>query len=289
MTIKTILVPLHDGDSGEAVLKTALAAARRFDAHIEVLHTHVSARDSFGYMTGTIRSGPASLLETVREAAEKAAKEDHARNRETFERFCVENDVPVVDSPPPPAPVSATWVERTGRKGEILMRRSRYASLFVIPRPQDEGTAGAILEILLLDTRRPALLAPPQPLADFGNRVLIAWNGSVEAARAVNSAMPFLMQAQAVTILTRLESDKPEYAPEEVLKFLGWNGVEAQVQGIDTESRPVGEAILAQAADVDADLLIMGGYGHSRMREMILGGATQHILGNATIPVFLAH
>lgn len=289
MSIKTLLVPLEDAESAETVLQTALAAARRFDAHIEVLHTHASPRDTIGYMTGTIRTGPSSLLEQVEEAAEKAAAEDHARNRSLFERFCSQNSVPVVDDPPPPKGVSATWVERSGRRSEILMRRSRYAALLVIPRPADRGAAGAVLEILLLDTRRPVLVAPPKSVADIGNRVLIAWNGSVEAARAVNSAMPFLVKADAVTILTRFEDGKPKYAPEELVKCLGWNGVTAQVQNIDTSSRSAGEAILAHAAGIDADLLVMGGYGHSRMREMILGGATQHILGHAEIPVFLAH
>jgi nucleotide-binding universal stress UspA family protein len=132
------------------------------------------------------------------------------------------------------------------------------------------------------------LVAPPKAPAKLGGTVAIAWNGSAQAARAVEGALPFLAGAK-VTVLTAAEKDEFVAAPAELSAYLAWHGVSASTATVEADSDAAGEALLAEAGKLGADLLVMGGYGHSRVREVILGGVTYHVLGNAEIPVLMAH
>jgi nucleotide-binding universal stress UspA family protein len=130
----------------------------------------------------------------------------------------------------------------------------------------------------------------PGPL---GERVLVAWDGSREAARAVSDALPILERAASVLVV----SISPESAPRRrgalpdaaIAVHLARHGIEAAVRSVETDQMDVGEALLASAADGNCDLLVMGAYAHSRLRELVLGGATQTVLARTTLPVLMAH
>ncbi|MFQ5958209.1 MAG: universal stress protein, partial [Alphaproteobacteria bacterium] len=133
------------------------------------------------------------------------------------------------------------------------------------------------------------LVVPPDARASLAHRVVVGWNGSVAAARAVAAAMPFLAAADAVTVLTTREGAEPRAAANDLALHLAWHGVGASAQTFETGGLSVGQALLAEAQDLGCDLLVIGGYGHGRMRELILGGVTRHLLAAAAMPMFVAN
>ncbi|AKU20461.1 universal stress protein [Massilia sp. NR 4-1] len=181
-----------------------------------------------------------------------------------------------------------------------LCLQARYADLVVLGQADPDGPGpGALLhdlpEYVVLNSGRPVLVVPYiGQFATSGNRVLVAWNGSVEAARAVTGAIPLLRRAAKVTIAvfnpqigSRAHGEEPG---ADIALYLARHGVNVEVT---VEQRPatsdVGNALLSLAANISADLIVMGAYGHTRLREMLLGGATRTVLASMTVPVLMAH
>jgi nucleotide-binding universal stress UspA family protein len=145
------------------------------------------------------------------------------------------------------------------------------------------------LETALFESGRPILIAPPSPPANLGQNVVIAWNGSTETARTIAMAMPFLARAEQVLVLSVDEGMVPGPSAAEVAQNLVRNRIQARSRHAQAAGRGAGAAILEEAAAAGADLLLKGAYTHSRLRQMIFGGATSHILGAAEIPVIMAN
>jgi nucleotide-binding universal stress UspA family protein len=145
------------------------------------------------------------------------------------------------------------------------------------------------IEAGLFESGRPVLIAPPSPPQRMGETILIAWNGSTEQARTTAFAMPLLKRANQVIVLTVQGGTVPGPTGEELARYLARNGVPSEPVTVSPEGRSTGEAILAQAAARQCDLLIKGAYTQSRLRQMIFGGATRHILAHASLPVLMAH
>lgn len=133
------------------------------------------------------------------------------------------------------------------------------------------------------------MLAPETAPKTVGTNVVIGWDGSVEAAHAITAARPFLTQAEKVEILNVEKGDLDPAVADMLSDYLELHGIESSEHLIDAGSRPVGEVMLEQASNAGCDLLVMGGYGHSRIRELLLGGVTRFIISHATVPVLLAH
>ena len=133
------------------------------------------------------------------------------------------------------------------------------------------------------------MLAPPEPPTKIGRRIAIAWNGGAQSARAVGCAMPLLQAADGVTVLTAATSATPAAAAERLAQHLAWHHVATTTQVVHPGSDAVGHALLNAAKADGCDLLVLGGYGHSRMREMIMGGVTRYMLAHADLPVLMAH
>jgi nucleotide-binding universal stress UspA family protein len=165
----------------------------------------------------------------------------------------------------------------------------RVSDLLVVARPQGQLAAPQrlTLEAALMDTGRPLLIVPPKAPAKIGSNVAIAWNGSTQASRAVAMAMDFLVTAQSVTILTAKENGA-DARPDELRDYLAAHGIKAKIVSVAAKG-DAGKALLAAADKAGADLLVMGAYGHSRVRELVLGGVTKHVLQSTTIPALLAH
>src|SRR5450830_289919 len=146
------------------------------------------------------------------------------------------------------------------------------------------------IESGLFGSGRPILLSPPSPLRQIATNVLIAWNCSTEQARATALAMPLLQKADRVTFLTVTGGTAvPGPSAEQLIRYLQRNGIAAKPLIVELARRNTGEAILATAKTLGCDLLIKGAYTQSRLRQMIFGGATRHVLANAALPVLLAH
>ena len=167
-----------------------------------------------------------------------------------------------------------------------MVAEARYFDLIV--------TAGGASHTsdLVMGCGRPVVLAPARARDAINRTVAIAWKETAEAARAVTSAMPLLLKSERVVVIAANEGDGPSRIADSAARLvtqLGWHGTRAEARPILSEVRDVPEAILGEANDVGADLLVMGAYGHSRLTEFVFGGVTRHVLNNDTLPVLMFH
>jgi nucleotide-binding universal stress UspA family protein len=164
------------------------------------------------------------------------------------------------------------------------------ADLTVLPHPSDneEQASPECLHAVLFDSGRPVLIAPPEAPGSIGRRCCVAWNGTVESSAALSAMLPWLQRAEAVVVLHAPEYQRNGPAAPAVLPYLAMHGVQATLQAFKPLNRDVGAGMLAAAAAFGADLLGMGAYSHSRLRQMILGGVTRHVLQRAMIPVIMS-
>jgi nucleotide-binding universal stress UspA family protein len=200
-----------------------------------------------------------------------------ARAKDAFEQVCGAGGV------------QAVWREATGRETDILANAGRTVDLIVIGKPdaETETPLAATLDAALFDTGRPVLVATTAATV-IGSRIAVAWNGSAQAARVVAAAKPFFQLADHVTVLTVGEIGRSASA-RDLVAYLAHHEVRAVHEALTAEHATVGATLLAHAARTQTDLLVMGAYGHSRLREMILGGATRDVLAATTLPVLMAH
>lgn len=276
---KTLLIPWQDADAAPA-LRLAVALGKPFASHLVALH--VGPDLSYAVPMG---------VEEMMPMAEAALADQNAAAQESFERACQEEGLPLVRTPPGPAGMSAQWVARVGHEEHWLVRHARFADLVVMMRPLGKAAPhrAAAFNAALTASGRPLLLAPPAALT-LGQRIAVLWNDSIEAGRAVADALPLLQRAETVTVLTAREGRAA--APTihgELAAYLAWHGVAAEFRKADTTGYPTGETLLLETERCQADLVVMGAYGHSRLRELVLGGVTNHVIQNAAIPVFLCH
>jgi nucleotide-binding universal stress UspA family protein len=187
------------------------------------------------------------------------------------------------------------WQEAHGVEPiRSLAQRALYADLLVLgqhdPSIEDFGISADFVESVVIQSGCPALVIPyigaQQTLA---KRVLVAWKETASTARALRAALPLLAQAEEVHVVSWGEEEDAGAGPDAVTVFLRQHGIESRLKGSARQPGQVGERLLSMAADVSADLLVMGCYGHSRARELVLGGATRSILASMTLPVLMAH
>jgi nucleotide-binding universal stress UspA family protein len=274
MTIKAILA-LADGGAGtEATLRTALLVAKGFSAHLDVLHVRADP-ETMVPIVGEGMSG--AMVEQVMDAMVKSIETRASAARAAYQRVCE------------PAGDAVAWRAATGREPEVTAAAGRLADLIVLGRPDsaEEAPMAATIDAALFDTGRPVLVAPPTAVTAVGNRVAIAWNGTAQSARAVAVALPFLVKAQQVIIAVGGGEDARAPAVG-LVAYLERHGVRATIEGF-VVSHGVGKSLLEHVGRLGADLLVMGAYGHSRLHEMILGGATREVLAGASVPVLMGH
>ena len=184
---------------------------------------------------------------------------------------------------------SVRFLDVTGRRDEVVASHSRLSDLIVFGESATGIAGGTALEAAMMSAGRPVLIAPKQSWAPVGGSAAIAWDESAEAARAVTAAIPFLEKARKVTILCIGDKELNPDPGSTLADYLALHGVVADVHLVDARGRAAGEVLLETAEKAGADLLVMGGYSHSRLLEFIIGGVTQHIRSHATIPVLMAH
>jgi nucleotide-binding universal stress UspA family protein len=277
--MNTILVPVEPHDSIQSVLETALLVAARFDSHIEGF----ALRPAIGNM---VTMDPVNSLTVVslRENDVEIIKEA----RGIFETFMREKAAPRPDGG---SPFSHAWLDGAPGGEDFVGSYGRVFDLIILGRPAKgrQGPRMATLESALFDSGRPVLLAPPAPPRSIGDTILIAGTCSTEQARATAFAMPLLRKAGRVIICTVEGATVPGPTGEQMAGNLLRHGVRAESVIVAPGQRRPGEVLLAQAEALGCDLVVKGAYTQSRLRQMIFGGTTQHILSQATVPVLLAH
>lgn len=289
MALASILAVLDGRAGGEAVLDTALALGKDFGSAVELLHVEAGPESAVP-MLGENVSG--IVVEQVMESIESEIARRVAEAKRLYAVGCVAAGLPVIDhgATPPAGRFSVRFDHTVGQESEAVSERGRLTDLVLVARPsaEDGGASPRTLEAAIFDTGRPVLMVPPGARGPLGAKVALAWNGSREAARAVAAALPFLRKAGRVVILTARRSDS-DAKPSGLAGYLALHGVEAETWAFTPKRDSIGAELMIEAAEAGADMLVMGAYGHSRLREFILGGATRRVVAEAAIPVLMAH
>lgn len=281
--MNTILVPFHDDEFADAALELAALVARRDNAHIQGLYVlrppQIFASEGIAIPGGYIT---------------ELADEEHALAERAHERF----DVTVARAglalrglEDGGDGASASWLEVEGLEPLIVGEHGRLFGLIVVGRASSHAAAdwNATCEAAMFDSGRAVLVAPESAPTEMGKRILIAWNCSTETAHTVYAGREFLRAADEVVVLTVEGGTVPGPSGDDLAAHLRHAGVSATSHTVAAAGRNVGEAILSECAQMNADMLFKGAYTHTRLRQMIFGGATRHILSHATLPVLMAH
>lgn len=290
MAYRRLLLPLTGTAAGEAALATALMVARVWNAHLHCMHVRVDARD-VAPLAGEGLSG--AMIEEMMAATERESGERASRVRQLFERFAsTHGDLTLAHDPNTAGKVPGVTISfetMAGREEDVVAQQSRLFDMAVVPHPEaDEDVSSSdALHAVLFDSGRPVLIAPRAAVDTIGTRVAIAWNGSAESAAAVAAALPWLHRAQAVRILYSEDYQRRGPGPEGIRAYLRWHEIEAEAVPFKPQTREVGAGLLGAARDFGADLMCQGAYSHSRLRQLILGGVTRHVLENADLPVLM--
>lgn len=287
--LKTILAHLRGTNGDTATLAAALAVGRLFSAHIEALHI----RPDIGSLIARTRPGTdefdgSAIADAVEQLQEQAAREAQ-RASDAYEAFCHKEDILRAEHPPGPNKPNAAFREVIGEEVELLTKLSRGHDLLVVKGGCEEGAGLSMAELgrLITGAGKPVLLAPNAAVRP-PKTVAIAWKDVPEAARAVTAAIPILEKAERIYVMSAVERGVPTEC-DEVVSLLKWHGLDAEAQRVVTGTRDDAHAVLETTRAAKADLLVMGAYGHSRLAETILGGFTQAVLEDASLPVFLFH
>ena len=274
MAIKSI-VALADGDDLHSVLSAAVALTARLSGRLDVLHIKTDPYDMIPIGVEGLTGG---VIEEITDAAQKAIEQRRIQAKAVYDRVCASSGQ------------SVHWKEVVGRRARMLSIASCFADLLVLAQP-DEKSADALsdaVDAAMFETGRPLVLIPSGVSSVIGNRIMIAWNGSAQAALAVTAALPLLHLAGQVDIVQIGDIGKDAPANELAL-YLSLHGIKTQTHAIDLGIRDIGSALIDAAERFESDLIVMGAYGHSRFRERILGGATRDLLKNSPWPILMMH
>ncbi|HUB11634.1 MAG TPA: universal stress protein [Acetobacteraceae bacterium] len=285
MGLKDILVHLDGGPRSATRLQVAANLARRAGAQLTGVYVVdiPSAEFFYGAAMPLAAGGAERVVDQIRAEAVAAAAPVETAFNDTLRREGLEG----------------AWRLVEGNMPATVALHARYADLAVLgqanPYEQRDGLGtDAVVVSTVMTSGRPVLAVPfAGDFPTVGDRVLVAWNASREAARAVNDAMPLLREASVVTVLAvnprRGIHGHGDVPAADISLHLARHGVRAEAAHTVANDIPEGEALLSYAADIGADLIVAGAYGHSRARELVFGGVTRTLLAEMTAPVFLAH
>ena len=276
MGYKTILVHIDPGKRCGVRVDVAIRLAQSHDAHLVALHA-IPPFEPPGYVMAEM--GPAILEAQKHAAAAEMARTEAEFNKQTeavgFSNF--------------------EWRTAIDDPADAMTLHARYADLVVIGQSDAADSAqisGDFPERLVLAAGRPILILPSAgSIPSVGKRVLVAWNPSREATRAVTDSIPLLRLATTVHVMAvnPKHGEHGSVPGADIGLYLARHGVRVEVKSDHGAEIDIGNELLSRAADLDADLIVMGGYGHSRLQEWVLGGATRTILASMTAPVLMSH
>ena len=283
-TMKNLLAVIGDGSAGP-VLEASLKVAKRFNSHIVGLHSLTTEYAVvFGGEMGF------SISSEVDRTLEREGHERRDQARRLFRDFMTQQGVPLGPAADHAGP-SASWREEDGRQNAVVGMIGRVYDLIVVEQPEKLASiAEATLEDALFESGRPVMMVPKVAPAAIGECVAVAWNGSTETATTVALAMPFLDQAKEIVVVAVGPQHMPEPGPtgDELARTLERHGHKVSLRTAFGRQKPQGESFLQEAVAAGADLMLKGAYTQSRIRQMIFGGATRHIIMESKIPVVMS-
>lgn len=288
MSYKTVFVPMGGSERDRPGLDAAFAMAKRYGAHVDGVFARLDPADA----VPAVGEGMAStLVDQLIDAAEHESLTRLGQAQQFFEEAAKSAGV-AIQSDPPSDRATAAFTDRIGRDDQVVRWGCGLADVVVVGH--EHGSEDGVQLTLTLETAlifggRPVLLAPHNPPAEIGKTVAIAWNANTQSIRALAAGMPMIKAADTVHIISAETRRTDKAAASELAKYLAWHGVSTDIHPLEQTDEHVGAVLLRTAADIGADVLIMGAYSHSRVREMILGGVTRYVLTHAGMPILMAH
>ena len=281
MSLKDILVHLDASAQSAVRLDLAIDLARRHDAHLTALHVVDIGMPLIGMADGGGGAALATLIDEMRESGLAEARRIEADYRERIRRESMEGE----------------WRQAEGMVGELVTLHARYADLVIVGQDDPDGSSIGTVGLagdILFGAGRPVLVVPyTGSFATTGRRVLIGWNAGREAARAVNDALPLITAADMVCVLSANPRQgigaHGEEPGADIALHLARHGAKVSVEHRLAPDVSDADLLLNHASDIAADLIVIGAYGHSRLREFALGGVTRSILKQMTVPVLMSH
>ena len=285
MSIRNILVPILPKIASDTQLDAALQLARCAPVHIDAVF---------------IRPDPTVLLATMPDMAiasgvtfdtlEDEYREEEKRAFAAFEAWRTRNGVASAQADHTLDTTVAGWSNERGYPEAYAVRRGRVSDIIIVNQPGTEPTANeAIVDAVLFDTGRPVIIVPPRLPGNMLDHLLVAWNGSLESSRAVAGAMPLLHAGAQVSIFTAGNDGEDPAVDCDLAEALRWHGINTECMSSHAEDPSTAEALLRAGDERGATLLVMGAYTHGRVRQMLLGGVTRHVLRHAQLPVLMMH
>lgn len=277
MAIKDILVHVDSTSKSDLRLKIGIELAERNDAHLVGLHAK-----PFPYIPPVTPDMGAMYSELIDEQQELIDQNADAAQKK-FET-ALRN-----------VKVSQEWRVASGDPSEVVRRNARYADLVIVGQSNEEADRQAtdLPEGVLLSTGRPTIVVPNDPnVKTFARNIMVAWDDGIQATRAIHDAMPLLKAAENVTVMAVNPKDTGDHGASpcaDICLHLARHGVKAHAYPVTTDEFTTEQMILKRAFEHGSDLLVMGAYGHSRMREFVFGGVTAHVLEYMQLPVFMSH
>lgn len=287
--MKSIFVPVLGSKSDFAVLEAAKAVARQFESHIQA--THVRPNVLQKGMSSTLGAG--GHADSFWDQLAEEIKQNAAQAHRNFESFRDRAHLHLAQNPDFVRGATASWSEVEGLLVESVARMSRYHDLTVLHRPESYyGFMPADTGEVLMQSGRPVLLVPTRLADPSFKTVCVAWKDSAEAARAVTAAMPLIEKASKLIVAGVVEENTLEAVRaslERVADAFRWRAIEPEIACLPTKNQSATLELRDFARKAGVDLIVMGGYGHSRAREFLFGGMTREMLDSGDIPLLLAH
>jgi nucleotide-binding universal stress UspA family protein len=279
--MKTILVPTQNIAAMKSALEVAVLLARHTGAYVEGFPLRIAIPP---YVVAELTAG------FTMDSYDAQRDEEMAELRRLFETFMQQHGIPPVGATA--AYPSFGWLDAAPEDESFIGSHGRASDVTVMNRLDADSTVlhRRAIESALFESGRPVLLTPPAAATQIATNIMIHWNGSTEQARANAVAMPLLHLADRVTVLTVVGGQEvPGPSADDILRQLQHNGIAAKPVRIKLGNRDTGEAVLDAARVEGCDLLIKGAFTRNRLRQMIFGGATSHIMEHADLPVLMAH
>jgi nucleotide-binding universal stress UspA family protein len=286
MVLRCLLVPTAPSIDATRRLDAALRLGRRLNAHIGVRFMAPGPEHVLAGMASLVPMDCATI-ETIARGVREAAAEAQAALR----AWCTREGVEFGMSGGRLDATFATWTECSGEVEPLLTLAGRVSDLVIVDRPDPERPfTGRALDTALFSVGRPTLMVGETVPYDLLDHVMIAWNGSLKATRLIGQSIALLHEAARVTVVQVRTGRFEEARAADLCGYLRWHGIVAEAVSLDVEEgSSVGAAILAEAGRRDASILALGAYTHSRVRALLLGGVTRHVVERARIPVLMAH
>jgi len=287
MTIKTILLPIRESGTAISLMETSISMAIRNDAHVDLLYVQNDPEHLIPFSTLGLSN---SMRRTILESAAAAASTQSDELKQSFLELCERYKVDLMPRGTEIGKPTADFLIRSGRRDDLIGKYGRLADLIIVPQPTKTTPPPSSFEAALRESGRPVLMVQRGKVLDVpGKRLAIGWNSSKEAAQAVAAMIDNLKRADNVYVLS---SEKRQHQPvnaDDLCTYLRCQGITAETAIFNTKGQSAGEALLAKSRELECDRLIVGGYSRPRIRDVIMGGVTGHLMAKADMPVIFVH